>query len=88
MISAILLLTLFEFSSFGQNLIIRGIINDAHSDERIPFASMSFKNSGQGRLSDSAGNFVFRFHEWPSRYPGNHLCRLSGFYFTNRQSSY
>ena len=63
--SAILLLTLFEFSSFGQNLIIRGIIRDEHSDERIPFASMKFKNSGLGRLSDSAGGFIFRFTEWP-----------------------
>ena len=64
--SAILLLTLFEFSSFGQNLIIRGVIRDVHSDERIPFASMKFLISGQGRLSDSAGEFIFRLNQWPT----------------------
>ena len=50
----------------AQNKVLRGVIKDAHSDERIPFASISFKKSGSGKLSDSAGNFAFRFENWPS----------------------
>lgn len=50
----------------AQTKLIRGVIKDAHSDERIPFASISFKNGGSGKLSDSAGNFAFRFDNWPS----------------------
>lgn len=44
---------------------IRGVIKDAHSDESIPFASMKFRVSKGGRLSDSAGRFAFSFSEWP-----------------------
>src|SRR4029453_9203418 len=65
LLSAILLLTLFALSSPAQNLILKGSIRDVHSDERIPFASMKFQKSGQGRLSDSAGEFIFRLNEWP-----------------------
>lgn len=49
----------------AQSKVLRGIIQDAHSGERIPFASMQFKAEGTGRLSDSAGGFVFRFNDWP-----------------------
>src|SRR6185436_7153419 len=62
---ALLLCLLPAISGWSQSKVIRGTIKDSHSDERIPFASMSFKLSNSGRLSDSAGNFVFRFHEWP-----------------------
>ncbi|HLF46890.1 MAG TPA: DUF5686 family protein [Chitinophagaceae bacterium] len=50
----------------GQKKIISGIIKDAHSDERIPFASVQFQNSTIGKLSDSAGSFFFYLNEWPS----------------------
>ena len=50
----------------AQNKIIRGYIKDALSDERVPFASVNFIKSGAGKLSDSAGNFAFRFDEWPT----------------------
>lgn len=50
----------------SQTKIFRGTIKDAHSDERIPFASIHFKRGGGGRLSDSAGNFIFRYAEWPT----------------------
>ncbi len=63
---ALLLCLLPAISGWSQSKVFRGTIKDAHSDERIPFASLSFKHSTAGRLSDSAGNFVFRFHEWPS----------------------
>src|SRR5579871_4358573 len=52
--------------SHAQSRILKGTITDAHSAERIPFASMRFKKSGTGKLSDSAGNFSFRFSEWPA----------------------
>jgi hypothetical protein len=50
----------------AQHKTIKGYIKDALSDERVPFASVSFMHSGNGKLSDSAGNFIFRFDEWPS----------------------
>ncbi|MBS1599435.1 MAG: carboxypeptidase-like regulatory domain-containing protein [Bacteroidetes bacterium] len=50
----------------GQTKILKGIIRDAHSGERIPFASMRFLKAGTGKLSDSAGTFTFRFdNSWP-----------------------
>ncbi len=30
------------------------------------FASMQFQNQKTGKLSDSAGSFIFRFNEWPT----------------------
>lgn len=61
-----LLLTTLLQTAHGQNKVLKGIIRDVHSDERIPFASISFKKSSIGRLSDSAGYFVLRFEEWPA----------------------
>lgn len=49
----------------SQSVLLKGVIKDAHSDERIPFASLEFKNSRNGKLSDSAGQFAFRFADWP-----------------------
>jgi hypothetical protein len=49
----------------GQTKWLKGIITDSHSDERIPFATIRFKKSGMGRLSDSAGAFEFRLNAWP-----------------------
>ncbi len=51
---------------FAQHKIITGYIRDAHSDERIPFASVQFKKSGEGKLSDSSGTFTFHLTGWPS----------------------
>ena len=49
----------------AQTKILRGVIRDVQSGERIPFASMRFDKSGYGKLSDSAGGFTFRFEKWP-----------------------
>jgi hypothetical protein len=59
---------LYGYSAFGQTvpIILKGTIRDALSDERVPFASISFMKSGNGKLTDSAGNFAFRFDKWPS----------------------
>ncbi len=50
----------------AQLKIISGLIRDSHSEEVIPFASVSFKNSTVGKLSDSAGSFTFYLDKWPS----------------------
>lgn len=52
--------------AFTQERKIFGYIQDAHSEERIPFASIQFRNSTIGKLSDSAGNFSFILPKWPS----------------------
>ncbi|HEY4156167.1 MAG TPA: carboxypeptidase-like regulatory domain-containing protein, partial [Puia sp.] len=62
----VLLLLLFSMQeAVAQQKLLRGVILDAQSGERVPFASMRFLQSGNGKLSDSAGNFVFRFENWP-----------------------
>lgn len=53
-------------ATVAQKKIISGVIKDSHSDERIPFASLSFKNSTVGKLSDSSGAFAFYLNSWPS----------------------
>ncbi|MEY3186879.1 MAG: hypothetical protein RL675_703, partial [Bacteroidota bacterium] len=45
---------------------IIGKIRDSHSEEAIPFASVQFKKSSMGKLSDSSGSFVFNLRNWPS----------------------
>jgi hypothetical protein len=50
----------------GQVKVIRGLVKDAHSDERIPFASIQFKKAGSGGLTDSAGAFRLTLDEWPA----------------------
>ena len=44
-------------NSFGQTIKLSGIVKDKQSDEQIPFASVKFKKSGRGILTDSAGKF-------------------------------
>src|SRR5688572_27003181 len=48
------------FTAEGQSMLLKGIIKDAHSEERIPFASIQLKKNRQGKLSDSAGNYALR----------------------------
>ena len=48
-------------SSSAQKKVLKGTIKDQHSGEQVPFASVSFKKSGIGKLADSSGSFVFRF---------------------------
>jgi len=45
---------------------MHGTVRDYHSDERVPFASVSFQNTTIGKLTDSAGTFSFNFDKWPS----------------------
>lgn len=50
----------------GQGKVIRGFVKDGHSDEYLPFASVQFKNSNIGKVTDSAGAFSFNLSKWPS----------------------
>jgi hypothetical protein len=62
------LLSFFVISSefaVGQQKIFRGYVKDAQSDERIPFASVQFVKSKNGKLTDAAGNFRFSLSQWP-----------------------
>src|SRR6185436_6492289 len=56
---------LFMHPGWSQK-IISGIVKDSHSDERIPFASITFTGTHIGKLTDSAGTFTFYLKEWPS----------------------
>lgn len=49
----------------AQVKILKGIVLDKQSDEPIPYASAVFKKSGRGVLTDSLGNFIFHFNQWP-----------------------
>jgi hypothetical protein len=55
----------FLFAS-AQRKIISGVIKDSHSEERIPFASVSFKNTTIGKQADSSGSFSLQLSNWPS----------------------
>lgn len=60
------LICLIAFNSVSaQTKIIKGSIRDAHSNEIVPFASVQFKKAGSGKLTDSAGNFIFALNNWP-----------------------
>ncbi len=50
----------------GQGKVLRGLVQDASSEERIPFASVQFKNTTIGKLTDSSGSFSFYLGNWPS----------------------
>ena len=45
--------------------IISGTVKDSHSEELVPFASVFFKNTSIGKLTDSAGFFSFHLGQWP-----------------------
>ena len=53
----VLLVLCLAATSTAQRTIVRGTITNRFTKERIPFASVSWKRSGQGIISDSAGNF-------------------------------
>ena len=58
----ILLFIVFALLAFqipAQIKKLSGVVRDKQSEEPIPFASVSFKNSHKGVLTDSAGRFSF-----------------------------
>jgi Family of unknown function (DUF5686)/CarboxypepD_reg-like domain len=65
-ITVFYLLTNLAFTLHAQKKTISGVIRDLHSDEPVPFASVYFKGTQTGMLSDSAGSFLFVLDRWPS----------------------
>ena len=64
-----ILIILFCFSFqplLSQTKILTGTVTDSHSDEAIPFASISFRGTTVGKLSDSSGFFIFVLSKWPA----------------------
>jgi hypothetical protein len=64
--SFLFVLTLSVLFCAAQKKVISGIVTDEHSDERVPFASVQFRNTTIGTSTDSAGRFFFRFDRWPA----------------------
>ncbi|HMU45459.1 MAG TPA: DUF5686 family protein [Chitinophagaceae bacterium] len=60
------LLSLAAMPASSQIKIIKGKITDSHSEEVIPFASVSFRNTTIGKQADSSGSFTFYLSAWPS----------------------
>lgn len=63
--AAVLGLMLLSTGIFAQQKILKGNLRDSHSEEVIPFASVYFKGTSIGKVSDSAGLFSFIFSQWP-----------------------
>ena len=59
-------LSLLASNLFAQKKIISGFVKDYHSEEPIPFASVYFKGTQTGKLSDSSGHFSFLLSKWPA----------------------
>ncbi len=55
---------IIAFVSQAQLRSIQGVIEDKQSDEPLPYASIVFKLSGRGALTDSVGKFFFPAGEW------------------------
>lgn len=60
------LMVLLLSSSQAQQKWVIGLVKDGLSDEPIPFASVKWMGTGQGKLTDTAGRFLFRMSQWPS----------------------
>ncbi len=48
----------------AQPFVIKGIVKDAHSEEALPFASVSFLLLKQGSTTDSSGNFIIKVNNF------------------------
>lgn len=50
----------------AQYKVLKGTIQDRHSSEPVPFASVRLRVSGTGVQADSAGHFRFQLAGWPA----------------------
>ncbi|MEP7373491.1 MAG: DUF5686 family protein [Chitinophagaceae bacterium] len=68
LISLLFFFTLFLAvkQAAAQSKRISGTVKDSHSEETVPFASVSFLHSTMGKLTDSAGFFSFYLDKWPA----------------------
>ena len=60
------LFTCFAPGVKAQVKVVEGTIEDRHSGEPVPFASVRFQSTGIGAQADSSGRFHFRFNAWPT----------------------
>ncbi len=58
--------SLVATSLLGQRKYISGIVRDSHSEEPIAFASVVFKQTTIGKLTDSSGAFILSVQDWPA----------------------
>jgi hypothetical protein len=56
----------FVQPAFTQTKLVSGQVRDAHSEEPIPFASVSFLHTTSGTLTDSSGSFSLKLSGWPA----------------------
>ncbi len=50
----------------AQKKLVSGKVRDSHSEEAIPFASVTFQHSTTGQLTDSTGQFYLVLDQWPA----------------------
>ena len=62
----VLTLSLITLSAASQQKVFIGTVRDTHSEEPIPYASISFLNTTTGKLTDSSGGFTFHLESWPA----------------------
>src|SRR5688572_21680693 len=55
----------FVQPAYTQAKLISGQVRDIHSDEPIPFASVSFLHTTSGTLTDTSGLFSLQISQWP-----------------------
>jgi len=53
-------------TAMAQQKHINATVKDAHSEEPVVFASVIFKSTNIGKLTDSSGSFNFSASKWPS----------------------
>lgn len=49
---------MFCSSLYAQEVVIKGLVKDAHSEEPVPFASVELIGSKRGAVTDSSGRFT------------------------------
>lgn len=64
----LLFFTLIFLAQFAgaQRKQISGTVKDSHSDEPVPFASVSFLRTTVGTLTDTSGGFHLSMEHWPA----------------------
>ncbi|MBS1654425.1 MAG: carboxypeptidase-like regulatory domain-containing protein [Bacteroidetes bacterium] len=65
-ITAVILLFSLSLTALAQHKMITGFVKDSHSEEPVPFASVLFRGTSEGSLTDTAGAFSLYYSKWPS----------------------
>lgn len=65
--------------SLAQQFKISGVVRDSHSQEIIPFATLQFKGTNTGMVSNATGKYLFELNSIPS---DSLLVRVMGYLVT------